>query len=651
VAQGPLGGASNTSEGILMTDSKLAHRSVPADDFLPSDKGASRGAPDRESEAPNPARVIAVNADFARRGVWAGVEDLVEQAYLDLSASGRRDILDPHNYELHLTLLKHRGDIPLAHASLTDTARGAEKTRNFPLDRAYRIVHGLVGLILQWRDACPEPGIWTILVGNFDDSQHLARCFFVELARRAAPRGDIVVLAETDSVPPGAALDLYRSAPVALGAETRQALKALETAGPPLSAEEIEKLEHLIGTGGFETMEEHYPKMLAHYRRTDADLPAALIALKALCLYNHFGYYHESGSFADTVLPHFEALVADEDARWNYIGNIFQGLVMIDRQEEALRVIETLAEPHLTRPDLRAKMSYLLSMIFLRYSSTPDLRLAEKHILAAVDYIDAAEAGMDPDDFHFMKVFIDNGLAFLRVRQGRKAEALHLCQTGYERLTTALGEARHRLHRSVLQYNMAQVYVALDQPEAALEHYAKSIEMDPYYSEYYNESGNILQREGRYEEALDAYEFAIRYSAPYPEVFFNKAVCQTHLGQWEAALASFATSLELEPRQPEAYLLRAEVYGVLDRDGEALADLDAVIAADDRAVTARVNRAVLHFNDERFDLALADMDQVIALDGGDPEHYENRAEIHKAMGRAELYGDDLRQAGELRVAA
>jgi tetratricopeptide (TPR) repeat protein len=632
----------------MATDTNLVHRPLPAGDFLAAGDGESACAPDLASEGPNPGRVIALNADFTRRGVWAGVEDLVEQAYLDLSAKGLRDIVDTHNYELHLALPKHRDGMPLAYASLTDTATGVEKTRNFPLDRAYRIVHGLVGLVLKWRDACPEPGGWTILVGKFDDSQHLARRFFVELARRAAPRGDFVVLAETASVPAGAALDLYRSSPVALGAEARQALEAKTRS---LHRDEIDGLGPMVETLSLERMEEYYPELLAHYRRTGADLPAALIALKALCLYNHFGYYHESGSFVDAVLPHFEALVKDEVARWNYIGNIFQGMVMIGRQDEALRMVETFAEPHLTRPDLRAKMSYLLSMIHLRYASTPDLRLAEKHILAAVDYIDAAEGSIEPAEFHFMKVFIDNGLAFLRVRQGRKEEALRLCQAGYERLTTALGEERHRLHRSVLQYNTAQVYVMLDQPDAALAHYRMSIQMDPYYSEYYNETANILQRQERYEEALDAYELAIRYSAPYPEVFFNKAVCQTQLGQWDAALTSFATSLELEPRQPEAYLLRAEVYGALDRNEEALADLDALIAADNDAVTARVNRAVLHFNDGRYDLAIADMDHVIALESSDPEHYENRAEIHKAMGRAELHARDLRQAEELRVAA
>ncbi|WP_404338619.1 tetratricopeptide repeat protein [Sphingomonas sp. MMS12-HWE2-04] len=586
----------------------------------PGVSAASGASPDSAG------RVIELDACFARGGAWTGVQALIEQGYAELRAKGRGDIIDRHNYELHMVLLKRRHEIPLAYASLTDSSTGVEKTRNFPLDRAYRIVHGLVGFVLEWRATDSGSAPWTIRVARLDAAQHLATRFFTELARRAGARGSIRIEPLADS-------ELWRAR---AGGAAR------------LDADEAETLERQIDALGQEAAEEHYPALLAHYRETGNARAAAAIALKALCLYNHYGYYHESGSFADTVLPHVAALAPDEEARWNYIGNIFQGLVMIGRQDEALRVVETLAEPYLTRPDLRAKMHYLLSMIHLRYAVVPDLALAQTHILAAAQYIDAAEGAIEPDEFHFLKVFIDNGLAFLRVRQNRKAEALALCQAGFERLTAALGEARHRLHRSVLQYNAAQVYVALGQPQAALDHYAKSIEMDPHYSEYYNESANLLQGLGRYDEALAAYDLAIRYSAPYPEVHYNRAVCQSQLEQWDAALASFERSLELNPDQPEAYLLRAEVFGVLDRSAEALADLDRVIVADQDAVSARVNRAVLHFNAQSYGLALADMDHVIAVEPDNPEHYENRAEIFRALGDDERCARDMRRAEAVR---
>lgn len=595
---------------------------MKADVLISPDASAETGA----SAASADGRILEVDACFTRGGVWTGVQDLIALAYAELLAQGRHDIIDRHNYELHMVLLKRRAELPLAYASLTDLSTGVEKTRNFPLDRAYRIVHGLVGFVLEWRATDASTAPWTIRISRLGQAQHLASRFFTELARRAATRGGIRI--------------------------EQDAHASTEPEGPPrLDGVDVAALEQRIAALGLEAAEEHYPGLLAHYREAGNERAAAEIALKALCLYNHYGYYHESGSFADTVLPHVAALAPDEETRWNYIGNIFQGLVMIGRQDAALGVVETLAEPYLTRADLRAKMHYLLSMIHLRYAVTPNLALAEKHILAAVDYIDAAEPDIAPDDFHFLKVFIDNGLAFLRVRQNRKADALALCQAGFQRLTAALGDARHRLHRSVLQYNAAQVYVALDQPQAALDHYAKSIAMDPHYSEYYNESANLLQGLERYRDALTTYDRAIRYSAPYPEVYFNKAVCHSQLEEWDAALASFAHSLELNPDQPEAYLLRAEVLAGLDRDEEALADLDRVIAADEGAVSARVNRAVLYFNQSAYERALADMDRVIALEPGNPEHYENRAEIFRALRDADRCTQDRRHAEQLHASA
>src|ERR1700744_4117136 len=78
--------------------------------------------------------VIVVDADFATGGPWAGVSSLVERAYLELREQGAAEILERHNYELHMALPRRRSELPLRHGCLTDLAVGAEKTRNFPLD-------------------------------------------------------------------------------------------------------------------------------------------------------------------------------------------------------------------------------------------------------------------------------------------------------------------------------------------------------------------------------------------------------------------------------------------------------------------------------------------------------------------------------------
>lgn len=571
---------------------------------------------------------------FDHGGAWAGVENLIEEAYLDLSKAGEHAILDEHNYELHMVLARYRHRIVLKYPCLTDIATGVEKTRNFPLDRAYRLVHGLVALVMEWKRFRADDRQWIIAARGFEHAQHLATRFFIELARRAY-KENIHVLVD------GGADKVSWVSP-ALVTPDPVAVTIPGVAFPPLEEHALDKRQKdsiEASLSGAESWERNYRPLIACYRRQGDSLAAAKIALRALCLFNHFGYYYESASFVDEVLPHFDELCGDDqEERWNYLGNMIQGLISTNQGERALQLVAQLAEKQLTLASVRAKMHYLLAMIHLRYASEPNIPRAEVHILSAVDQIEAGRGEVDYADYVFLKVFIGNGLAFLRVRQGRQEEALQLCRSGYELLTRELGEERHRLHRSVLQYNAAQVYVMMGRLEDALDHYARSVEMDPYYSEYYNEIGNILQRQEKYEQALSSYDQAVKYSPPYPEVHYNKAICHVRLEQWEAARRCFSLSLELDPGQVEALLLRAETLCELGLPDAAVDDYSAALALSERNVIARVNRATVYFEQGKYEAALSDMDRVIEIEPENVDHRANRAEICKAMGLVQAVG-------------
>jgi len=594
------------------------------------------------------AQAFDVDADFSRAGAWSGITELVTPAYLYLRAQGRQDIIDTHNYGLYMLLPNYRDVITLKYASLTDTAQGSERTRNFPLDRAYRIVHSIVSLILAWKTSAAPDAQWTVTVSSMDRAEHLARRFFHELARRARRQGMTVFVTLASDCNPTTIIQpefslVPATAPVG----------AVETAHTPDSGVlDAGDSDDDATQNNMDVWEKTYPRRLSRHIASGDTTALAGAALRTLCMYNHYGYYQEASTFADLVLPHLSTLGGDDqETHWNYIGNVVQSQIASGNPERGLDILMSFAPAVLEDPGLLAKMHYMISMLHLRYLDTKDIDLSERHLLAALACLEQARPALKEHDYLFLNVFINNGMAFLRVRQGRRDEAVALCLNGYSLLTEAVGDEKHKLHRSVLLYNSAQVYMALGQPDEALKYYRESIAMDPHYSEYHNEMGNIFQREGKFDDALTAYDLAIKYSAPYPEVYFNKGVSHAQLAQWEEALAALDFSAELNPAQAELYLLRAEVHEALGHDEAALNDYSAALAAGSTSVVARVNRAVLLFQTGQFEQALFDMHKAIDQEPDNASHYENRAEIYRAMAQPALVSADLDAANRFREAA
>lgn len=618
--------------------------------LLGADKsGVPQTAP-WNNELPREPRIFPLDAGFERAGVWAGVEQLVESAYLGLLKLGADQIINEHLLELHAALPEYRHNLRPKYLSLTETVGADERTRFYALDHAYRLVHGLVGIVLQWRRLVADQSAWIVVVRNFENAEHLTKRFFVELARRGALKSEIDVIMETpvNRPDPLHLTDL----PVVSAPHWVNTLPVQEDPAPIADEPDVRTIEERISQGDDVLFERKYPVLLAHYRASGDSLAAAQTAARIFLIYNSYGYYHEASRFMPEIKACFDQLIEGNEAkRLHYVGKMNLCLVLTGNADAGLRIVSELASSHVTKPYVLAGMNYILGMHHLRYAQEKDIAKAQLHILQAVENIQEAKDQLSPTSYAFRKVFIDNGLAFVRARQGLHQEALDLCEAGYEFLTRQMGEDRHLLHRSVLQYNIAQVHVMLGRLEEGLEHYRKAIRMDPNYSEYYNEVGNILQEQGHYARAVEHYQRAIDCSAPYPEVYFNKAVCHARLEQLEEALTCFDISLELDPDQPERHALRADVLRELGRADEALDGYDTAIALGYDSAAARVNRAVLHYNNGAYPSALADMDHVINREADQAAHYENRAAIYQAMHYVDLYERDIAMADRCREIA
>ena len=352
------------------------------------------------------------------------------------------------------------------------------------------------------------------------------------------------------------------------------------------------------------------------------------------------------------------------DMWWAFTNGAATSLSVIGHGERAEQLYEQ-AWGETTDPVARMKIAYGIAMLYARHHDAarrdPAVarRWLDQAIALASELPDAAQRA-------YHTVFMQNGLAFVAVQQGRPEEALQLVAGGLDRLERELAPAERAMHRTTLRYNRSQVYAMTGRYAEALADLEAVMAVDAGLADHHLNRGNVLRRLGRPEQALADYQTAIELSPPLPELYYNRADTRLELGDTEGALADFDHVLELDPEYVLAQVGRAAIHadsGQADRawqdvaaglavepdnvsllclQGRLLADrgerdaarqaLSAAIRADDRAAEAWATRATVSYADGDLDAATRDLDRAIEV-ADLPEFRFNRALVHEAAGR------------------
>ncbi len=333
------------------------------------------------------------------------------------------------------------------------------------------------------------------------------------------------------------------------------------------------------------------------------------------------------------------------DTYWSLTWDITTALAALNRGVEAEALFDEVRE--LTSvPFYHMQAAYATAMLYTRHHEPARLNL---HVAKRWEQeaIAIAQLLPDPKERTFYTVFNQNGLALIEVRLKRPHEAQRLVVEGLERLERELEPGEHMLQRSVMIYNRAQVHNVFARVEEAIADFTTLIEMDPHYSEYYFERGNLNRKLGRNDEALQDYNSAIHFGPPYPEVYYNRAGVLSVLGQEDEALADYTYVLELDPSNLDALINRASILyehgeytasrsdierglalspgnaqllctlGLVEMDEqhpeEAFQALTSALERDPTLVAAWANRAVLNFESGNVDASTADLTHALEL--------------------------------------
>jgi tetratricopeptide (TPR) repeat protein len=585
------------------------------------------------------ARTWHLSCDFEQGGPWAGLRELLGGLLPELRREAP-ELVTRHDYELLTVLPTSRRELAVRHPTLTDLAPGDEKVRNYPMDRAFRIVYGLVDLMAAWHERSGSTTPWVIACETFERAGALVRRFFLELVRR---RGQQLQLTLLLAVAPGAGESLAQALPA--GTASLHRVRLALAAEPPsrLSPEEArQRAEALARRVGDDALEQelHLPELLSLWEqagRADRVRQGLTVAFSQA---NHFGLYEDALRYGQRLAGELDVLEReDAGAWWTTVGNFLNGYLAAGRASQALELASKL-EARLRDPERLLRLHYMLAMLYARFLPEADLDRAEAFLERGLAELEAAH--LPAEQYHFHHVFNRNGLALVRHRQGRPREALELCQRGVEQLDAHLAPGRHRLHRSVLQYNMAQVYSALGAYEQAVAQYTAALAMDPFYSEYHNERGAVLMRLGRLEEALADFRRAGELSPPYPEVRINLGQCLRLMGRMEEAFEAYGAALDLNPELLLARIGRAQAAEALGRTEAAVADYTAALALEPAQPLVLANRAALHYEAGRLEAALSDLEGALALAPRLAELHRHRALVLAELGRASREAEALR---------
>lgn len=577
------------------------------------------------------ARTFNLSCDFNALGPWAGVNEFFSEFFTHLQQQ-RPDLVERHGFELVTILPRLRQTLQVRNPSLTDLATGDEKTRNYAADRAFRIVHGLIDLLDSWKTGTSPEAEWVIACDAYDLAGAMGRSFFSQLMRRRGERLNLRLLL---AVEPGngeqARASLGTGSPADIIALSLNSEPPVVLA-PATAAQRAEALEQQIGDDPIET-QVHLPELIKLWQQ--AGRPEKVLRYKFIGLetYNTLGLYEDALRYGEDLLPVAQKYAPDDvHLQWVIIYKLLMCYAGLQDVQRCMELAEGEGMKLAARnANMRARLFYLLAMFYARFQKKRDLAKGEEYLARGLAAIE--EANLPAGVYHFQSVFNRNGLAMIRNFDGRFQEAIELCREGIARMSAHLGADEHLLHRSVLMYNIAQVYAATGATAEAIEHYTATIAMDPNYSEYYNERGNLFLRVGRLQEAHADYLRAIELSPPYFEVFANLGQCYRQMGAMTEAIDAYSRALDLQPDHLLALLGRAKAHEELGQAEAAIADYTAALAQDPGLWEAIASRGVMHYEAGNLNASLADFNQAIELKSDQPDLYHNRATVLADLGR------------------
>ena len=158
-----------------------------------------------------------------------------------------------------------------------------------------------------------------------------------------------------------------------------------------------------------------------------------------------------------------------------------------------------------------------------------------------------------------------------------------------------------------------------------IEYFTKAIQINPNYTDAYNNRGAVKDDLKRYSEAIEDYTKAIQIDPNYSKAYYNRGLAKTRLKQNSEALSDFNNAIRLDPADGDFFYSRGNVKVNLAMNSEAIKDFDKAIQLDPKNAGAYFDRGFEKSKLGNEIDAIADYDESILLN-------PNRAIVYSFRG-------------------
>ena len=149
--------------------------------------------------------------------------------------------------------------------------------------------------------------------------------------------------------------------------------------------------------------------------------------------------------------------------------------------------------------------------------------------------------------------------------------------------------------------------------EEAIDHYNKSIQLNPYYVNTYYSRGITYDKLGQYQMAINDFSNAISLKSDYADAYNARGAIFLKFGQYQQAIEDFNRAIQLNPTDIRGYNNRGILYTNLGQPQMAIKDFSTAISLKDDYANAYNNRAFVYLNQGNIELGCYDAQKACAL--------------------------------------